>query len=291
MNVPPIVDLHSLYGSRSLGRARAFVTRSSSSSQGNQGGGQGGGKQGGSSPGGYSALAGGVTAVNVELNRRDQLGRTVLHRAASEVADWTLDWVELLLAVPGLQVNAVDAESGWSALHRSVLLPSTFQSISLLNITGQLRALYAGNIAAARLLLAHPSIDARLKDHEQLSPFDVYNSTVEGTNPSDTLASQNPGRLELFTWGANRNYVLGVESDGDRAFPERVRLERDEGKTGLARFEPLRVKAIEMARLHTAIVTDERSGNVRLCGYGTGGRSVPPSIPILLSGLFADFNQ
>ncbi|KAK4703901.1 inhibitor of Bruton tyrosine kinase, partial [Phenoliferia sp. Uapishka_3] len=248
------VDLHSLYAQRSLGRARAFVQRTGKSG-GNVGAGKGNGNGNGGdgSPGGGTGfgLATSGSAVNAEVNRRDMLGRTVLHLAASEVDDWALEWVELLLGVPGLQVNAVDTESGWGALHR---------------------ALYSGNIAAARLLLAHRDIDARLKDHEQLSPFDVYNSTVEGTNPSDTSSLANPPRLELFTWGSNRNYVLGFESDGDRAVPERVQLKREEGQTGLRFYEPLRVKDISMARLHTGIVTDEKVDNIRLCGYGTGGR-------------------
>lgn len=95
---------------------------------------------------------------------------------------------------------------------------------------------------------------------------------MDGTNPSDTLSSSNPGRLELYTWGQNRNFVLGFSGDGDRAYPERVQLKREEGGQGLAAFEPLRVKDVSMARLHTGIVTDEKRSNVRLCGYGTGGR-------------------
>jgi inhibitor of Bruton tyrosine kinase len=51
-----------------------------------------------------------------------------------------------------------------------------------------------------------------------------------------------------------------------------VQLKREEGGKGLSAFEPLRVKDVSMARLHTGIVTDERRNNVRLCGYGTGGR-------------------
>ncbi|KAI5481874.1 BTB domain and ankyrin repeat containing protein [Pseudohyphozyma bogoriensis] len=195
-----------------------------------------------------------AAAISAEINRRDYLGRTVLHLAVTELAEWALDWVELLLSVPGLQVNAADTESGWSALHR---------------------ALYAGNIAAARQLLARDDVDARLKDHEGLTPFDIYNSTVEGTNPSDVSSTAASARLELFTWGANRNYVLGFSGDGDRVFPERVQLMREEGQKGLDAFEPLRIREVSMARLHTGIVTDEARNNIRLCGYGTGGRLGP----------------
>lgn len=59
-----------------------------------------------------------TAAMLAEVNRRDEAGRTVLHLAASEVGEWALEWLELLLAIPGLQVNALDKESGWSALHR-----------------------------------------------------------------------------------------------------------------------------------------------------------------------------
>jgi hypothetical protein len=58
--------------------------------------------------------------VFAEVNRRDYLGRTVLQLAVMEKESWALDWVELLLKVPGLQVNLGDSESGWTALHRAL---------------------------------------------------------------------------------------------------------------------------------------------------------------------------
>ncbi|GAA5880086.1 hypothetical protein JCM3774_003304 [Rhodotorula dairenensis] len=295
------VDLHALYASRAIAKTRAFVHRAIHPGGGGNtgGGGSGGGGGGGggfgsggalhggggvggagaSTPGGGlskspnanvsgwgGAGGGGIgaqstladrAAVVAEINRRDHLGRTVLHLAVVEPDAWALDWVELLLAVPGCLVNLQDTESGWSALHR---------------------ALYSGNIAAARLLLCRDDIDTRLKDHEGFTPFDVFNSTVDGTNPvPDPIGTNplNPGRVELFSWGSNRNYSLGFASDSERAIPERVHLKREEGGTGLAAFEPLRVKDVSMARLHTGIVTDERRNNIRLCGFGTGGRLGP----------------
>lgn len=68
----------------------------------------------------------GVAIVNAEVNKKDHLGRTVLHLAVMEVAEWALEWVEVLLTVPGLAVNAVDTESSWTALHRC----ASFLSIS-----------------------------------------------------------------------------------------------------------------------------------------------------------------
>lgn len=77
--------------------------------------------------------------------------------------------------------------------------------------------------------------------------------------------------MDLLTWGANRNYVLGFAGDSDRTFPERIALKRDNAR-GIQAHEPVRVRDVAMARLHSAIVTDEPKNNVRLCGYGTGGR-------------------
>ncbi|KAM0746914.1 RCC1/BLIP-II [Meredithblackwellia eburnea MCA 4105] len=254
-----LVDLHSLYATRSIAKARAFFNRTVPKSSGGGGGGGGGGGAG-AGDGSYGSLGtspshssfhpnsqGGI--LTAELNRRDHFGRTVLHLAASELGEWALDWVELLLGVNGLQVNAVDTESGWTALHR---------------------ALYVGNIPAALLLLRHPSLDPRTKDHEGLSAYDVLNSTIEGTNPV-----LSPG--ELFTWGSNRNFVLGFSNDGDRLLPERVGMRKveDPREKGVDKLEKVRVRDISMARLHTGIVTDEVRNNIRLCGYGTRGRLGP----------------
>lgn len=134
-----------------------------------------------------------------------------------------------------------------------------------------------GNLAAARKLLSRDDVDAGTKDREGesgftlsnecyvltitagLTAFDVYNSTVEGTNPPPlsslvpASSSSAHGRLELFTWGANRNYVLGFPGDGDRAHPERVPLKRleNDGGRGVGAFRPLGVIDMGMARLHT----------------------------------------
>lgn len=81
------------------------------------------------------------TALITDVNARDWLGRTVLHLAcaASESASArpATEYVRLLLAHPGIDVNLQDVENHWTALHR---------------------ALYDGNIAAAfvcPLILSH----------------------------------------------------------------------------------------------------------------------------------------
>lgn len=58
-------------------------------------------------------------AFAAEVNRRDAQGRTLLHLVCSNTQDKGRKWLSLLLSVQGIAINASDAESGWTALHRS----------------------------------------------------------------------------------------------------------------------------------------------------------------------------
>ncbi|QRW02520.1 The BTB (BR-C, ttk and bab)/POZ (Pox virus and Zinc finger) domain [Ceratobasidium sp. AG-Ba] len=196
-------------------------------------------------------------AQNVQLdnnpNARDALGRTVLHLACADVAPVALEFTRALVGLPSAQldVNAQDTESGWTALHR---------------------ALYAGNLPAAILLLARNDIDTGIRDLEGMTAFDVYNATVEGTAPNVSASAAR----ELLVWGSNRNATLGVGDADDRTYPEAIHITRPtevtEKLTGSARFSPITVKHIAMSRLHTAVLTSEPRGNLEVCGFGGVGR-------------------
>jgi inhibitor of Bruton tyrosine kinase len=69
--------------------------------------------------------------LQIDINARDWLGRTVLHLACAASARAASEYVRLLLAHPEINVNLQDEESHWTALHR---------------------ALYNGNIAATYVL-------------------------------------------------------------------------------------------------------------------------------------------
>jgi ankyrin repeat protein len=84
---------------------------------------------------------------------------SVLHLAASSMAPIAYSFFSTLLRNPNISVNLQDYESGHTALHR---------------------ALYVGNIKAARDLLMRHDIDLGIKDIEGLTAFDLYNGTVEG---------------------------------------------------------------------------------------------------------------
>ncbi|KZO89805.1 hypothetical protein CALVIDRAFT_523501 [Calocera viscosa TUFC12733] len=188
--------------------------------------------------------------VGSEVNARDGFGRTLLHLAAGSLDGWTLEWVRICLAQKGVDVNLQDPESGWTALHR---------------------ALYVGNLHAGRLLMERADISLRNKDHEDYTPWDVYNMTLEGTYP-DFDASYG---TMLYTWGVNRNFTLGLGDGNDRTHPESINLARltpPNNALGSARFQTLGVSSIVMSKLHTGIVTSEPRANIRLCGFGSGGR-------------------
>lgn len=122
---------------------------------------------------------GGSTLGKNEVNARDHMGLTILLRAASSTSENAIEFVEALLDHPAIDLYVQDLENGWNSLHR---------------------ALYAGNISIARLLLdkerrniSGETIGAsvakvghliKTKDHEGNSPFDLFNSTI-GERPSD----------------------------------------------------------------------------------------------------------
>ncbi|OJT15368.1 BTB/POZ domain-containing protein 1 [Trametes pubescens] len=139
-------------------------------------------------------------ASSVDVNARDHLGRTVLHLAASAQDAAATEYVRMLLAHPTVSVNIADAESHWTPLHR---------------------ALYHGNLATALLLLQRQDVDTSVRDTEGYTPFDLYNSTIEGTLPEKDANERGD---ELYTWGSNRNAALGVGDGDDRTYPELLSL-------------------------------------------------------------------
>ncbi|AEO64356.1 uncharacterized protein THITE_2110432 [Thermothielavioides terrestris NRRL 8126] len=197
----------------------------------------------GSGIGSGSARHGHAGLGRSEVNSRDHAGLTVLLRAASSTAENALLFVEALLEHPAIDIYVQDPESGWNALHR---------------------ALYAGNISIARLLLEKERKDLtghtaslhrvgqliKTKDHEGNSPFDLYHTTigerslkrlVEQEKPGDgsdsdeadavldkslgTKSASTAGE-DLYAFGSNRNLSLGFGDEDDRQFPERVHLNR-----------------------------------------------------------------
>lgn len=184
-------------------------------------------------------------APPAEVNRRDPLGRSVLHRVVASGEKGAQRYLDALLAHPSIDVNLQERESGWTPLHR---------------------ALYAGNMRAAIALIAHPDIDLDVRDNEGLTPFALYSTTVHDATPSGA-----PTR-DMFVWGANRNYSFGIGHCDDCALPERVRVRGlPQSAVPGARYGRTRVASVSMSRWHTVVLTDEHA-NVHVCGVGNAGR-------------------
>lgn len=198
-----------------------------------------------------STHASSLSATN-GVNKFDA-GCTVLHLACASKDGADLEYVRLLLAHPSINVNLQDVENRWTALHR---------------------ALYHGNIPAALLILRRQDTDPDLKDFEGYTAYDLYNSTIEHSKP----ASSPSPLADLYTWGTNSNFTLGLGDGNDRAYPELVPLPQPEQPASAPiyqRFRSHRVRQTAMSRLHSAVIISESNSNLRLCGFGSGGRLGP----------------
>jgi inhibitor of Bruton tyrosine kinase len=54
----------------------------------------------------------------MDVNTRDSLGRTALHLASSSLE--SIEYVRALLKHPNIDINLMDSESHWTALHRAL---------------------------------------------------------------------------------------------------------------------------------------------------------------------------
>ncbi|OCF36502.1 hypothetical protein I316_01751 [Kwoniella heveanensis BCC8398] len=228
---------------------------SGSNNNGNGGGWKANGVGPGSASGGRSWTMGGWGGnagppVKADINERDQFGRTVLHLAAASLTPIAYNFLNIILRNPNVSVNLQDIESGYTALHR---------------------ALFVGNIRAARDLLARSDIDTSIKDSEGMTAFDLYNGTVDGTNPPQTGNGS-----DLYVWGVNRNFSLGTGDSNDKAYPDHINLMTQAQASGRAdaaqKFDHVGVQDVAMAKLHTGVITTESKGNLSLCGFGSNGR-------------------
>ncbi|WVW82934.1 hypothetical protein I302_104949 [Kwoniella bestiolae CBS 10118] len=232
------------------GNVKAFRQELDGSNNSSHAGGKG--VNPGSASGGRSWSIGGFSGgpVKSDINERDQFGRTVLHLVASSSTANAYTFLNILLKNPNISVNLQDTESGYTALHR---------------------ALFVGNLRAARDLLARGDIDLSVKDAEGMTAFDLYNGTVEGTNPPHDVDGS-----DLYVWGVNRNYGLGTGDASDKAFPDHINLLTQAQASGRSdpseKFDHVGVKKVSMAKLHTGVVTNEARGNLSLCGFGSNGR-------------------
>lgn len=182
-----------------------------------------------------------------QINQRDIFGRTLLHLAAS-VGKYQL--VEQILDHAHTDPSLSDYESGYSALHRAFL---------------------SGNISCAQVMLRKVNDRSqllRLIDRDNLSPLDLLSEHF-----SFSAWDSKIGGSDLFTFGSNANHTLGFADPDDRSNPQMVKLRRNgEKMSSRARFRPIRILDVKVSKQHSAILTDQSTGNLLICGIPTEGR-------------------
>ncbi|XP_076077944.1 inhibitor of Bruton tyrosine kinase-like [Mytilus galloprovincialis] len=160
----------------------------------------------------------------------DIYGRTTLHVAAS---CGKCDVVEWLMTDRNADATLKDVESGWTALHR---------------------AAFYGQMAAFRLLVQF-NCDLYSRDHEGLSPLDLFLKNV----PVNVSFSDQDAN-SVYSWGDNTNFTLGHSTEQRRIYPERVEMFKND----------INVKDIVMCKYHSVFLS--HTGQVYTCGHGQGGR-------------------
>ncbi|CAG0912732.1 unnamed protein product [Notodromas monacha] len=165
------------------------------------------------------------------VNVWDYGGRNVLHVAASCGRRKIVSW---LARLRGARTNVKDLESGYTALHRSVFYGQINCAVELLKLGCNPNSLDQEGLTAFELAL----LDRPL---------------IVDLNPS------NP--CELYVWGTNSNYNLGIGHDQTRALPDVLEFFR---KNNIV------IKQASMDKFHSLFL--DSNGKVYACGHGNGGR-------------------
>jgi hypothetical protein len=200
------------------------------------------------------------TTLTGIVSQRDECGRTLLHWIAGfENADLAFEGVQQLLAAnrcPSNFLRERDWESGWSAAHRAVY-------------TGNLRAFIELILKDHEVLLS--------RDHENLSPLDLY--YLRYVAPLNRPPRATCSIREVWAWGENADFQLGLPHSTRSADAKPRRLGTNGGTSwpsegrkamsGSAAFDA-DVIQIATAEQHTIFLTRDR--RVYVAGFGANGR-------------------
>ncbi|GFR20075.1 inhibitor of Bruton tyrosine kinase, partial [Trichonephila clavata] len=161
----------------------------------------------------------------------DELGRHLLH-IASACGKWQI--IEWLLKQCGADIDMKDGESGWTALHRSF---------------------FYGQLTSARILCMNGA-NLRLTDHEGFTPLDII---VKDRLPYIEYQHSDPS--DVYAWGSNFNYILGIGNSHIRSIPEILEVFQKDS---------IDIRQVVICKFHSVFLSS--NGHVYTCGYGLGGR-------------------
>ncbi|KAI5308948.1 hypothetical protein KEM55_004442, partial [Ascosphaera atra] len=277
---------------------------------------------------------------SIDINALDRYGRTLLHHIASSGKPTAGKFAQAIFTVPQLDIHIQDLESGWNALHRALYTGNaSIAHMLLAKDAQQAREFKKGKGKGKASALGLISV----KDHEGNTPLEVYGQTIKirelnGDEKARRCFTWSPDRYEdvcdygageqmdfdhdvvkmdhvkptidvegdeVFTFGSNKNFSLGLGDHDDRQFPERAsvvrpdellhrfyrehqqrklhqrgtaHLEEIEDATSVqdipmvVRSRPIHYQDVVMSKLHTAILTSDSTSNLYMTGFGPGGR-------------------
>ncbi|KAG6330631.1 hypothetical protein ID866_8458 [Astraeus odoratus] len=161
-------------------------------------------------------------------------------------------------ASSGLSASAGKSSPGKSPWNRksiaSELDVNSFDQLGRTVLHLSCSSTEVSSVEYARMLLAHPHVNINLPDKENRWTAlhrALYAGNIEAANAA-----------------------LGLNDANDRAFPDYVVLPKKDLQSlpSRERFATIKVREVKMSKLHTAIITNEPRDNLRLCGFGSGGR-------------------
>ncbi|KAI4248256.1 MAG: hypothetical protein LQ352_005974, partial [Teloschistes flavicans] len=161
-----------------------------------------------------------------------------------------------------------------------------------------------GASVASRNLQKHPRIPVLTgssEDDEDAHASSISNDGSDEDSPEKIVRPKiQVGGDELFTFGSNKNFTLGFGDEDDRQFPERIYLKRpdrllhaltrDHGHStrpitspfpthgthdalpAVVQYSRIIIQDVRLAKLHSAVLTNDPETNLYVCGFGPGGR-------------------
>jgi hypothetical protein len=163
----------------------------------------------------------------------DKLGRYLLHMAASCGRAQVCEW---LIKLKKADLNLKTSESGWTALHC---------------------AAYYGQIDALIILIRNGANLSKL-DFAKMTPLEhlALDKWLE-----NNYQAESPDYFDVYSWGNNINFNLGMGHDMKKANPELVEF-----------FKKSNIQIVEivMSKFHSVFLSS--TGNVYSCGFGVDGR-------------------
>lgn len=161
----------------------------------------------------------------------DSDGRTLVHVAASK---GRLKLLTFLLGHQDVNINARDQESLYTALHRSLFYGQLHCAVRLIQLGANLQQTDLDDLTP---------LDHVMKDRPKILEYNLCNP------------------CEVYVWGTNTNYTLGIGHHHSRLHPEPLFTFRKQGVS---------IRQVVTDKFHSLFVGS--NGQVWSCGHGFGGR-------------------